>query len=76
MIDPLAGHWLPGSYWERQVLMLRSRILTFLGWRDSTGNSMPAECCIVEPHATASAKELYTCYTLWGEENGKRPEQT
>jgi len=43
MIDPLTGLWLPRSYWERQVLMRRSGILTFLGWRDITGNSMPYE---------------------------------
>ncbi len=30
---------------------------------------------MIEPDATASAKELYTRYTFWCEENGERPER-
>ncbi len=36
---------------------------------------MPAECCIIEPDATASTREVYMRYTLWCEENGERPER-
>lgn len=34
-----------------------------------------AECCTVEKHAMATAKELYARYILWCEENGERPER-
>jgi putative DNA primase/helicase len=33
------------------------------------------DCCIIHADAKASAKELYTAYTTWCEQNGERAEQ-
>jgi len=64
--------------WQREGLDLplevKTAIATYRAEMDTLSDFF-AECCIVAPDATASAKELYLRYTFWCEENGERPER-
>ena len=64
--------------WQREGLDLplevKTAIATYRAEMDTLADFF-AECCIVAPDATASAKELYMRYTFWCEENGERPER-
>jgi len=64
--------------WQRAGLDLplevKTAIATYRAEMDTLADFF-AEYCIVAPDATASAKEVYTHYTLWCEENGERPER-
>ncbi len=64
--------------WRREGLGLplevRTAIATYREEMDTLADFL-AECCTVEKHAMATARELYTRYTLWCEENGERPER-
>ena len=64
--------------WQREGLDLplevKTAIATYRAEMDTLADFF-AECCMIEPDATASAREVYTRYTLWCEENGERPER-
>jgi putative DNA primase/helicase len=64
--------------WRREGLGLplevKTAIATYREEMDTLADFF-AECCTVEKHAMATAKELYTRFTLWCEENGERPER-
>ena len=64
--------------WQREGLGLpmevKTAIATYREEMDTLADFF-AECCTVEKHAMATARELYTRYTLWCEDNGERPER-
>jgi len=55
-------------------LEVKTAIATYRAEMDTLADFF-AECCTVEKHAMATARELYTRYTLWCEDNGERPER-
>jgi putative DNA primase/helicase len=62
--------------WQREGLGLplkvKTAIATYRAEMDTLADFL-AECCTMEKHAMATARELYTRYTFWCEENGERP---
>jgi putative DNA primase/helicase len=64
--------------WQREGLGLPMEVKTAMAAYRAEMDTLAdfiAECCIIAHDATASAKELYTRYTRWCEENGERSER-